>query len=124
MNKYMIHGGRPLSGTVTISGAKNAAVAILPAAILVEGTCRIENLPNISDVNLLLEILAYMGADVRRLSPSVVEINCAHVRNHVAPADLVRRIRASSYLIGAQLGRFGHAKVAMPGGCYFGVRPH
>ena len=123
MNKYMIHGGRPLSGTVTISGAKNAAVAILPAAILVEGTCRIENLPNISDVNLLLEILAYMGADVRRLSPSVVEINCTHVRNHVAPADLVRRIRASSYLIGAQLGRFGHAKVAMPGGCYFGVRP-
>lgn len=123
MNKYMIHGGRPLSGTVTISGAKNAAVAILPAAILVEGTCRIENLPNISDVNLLLEILSYMGADVRRLSPSVVEINCAHVRNHVAPADLVRRIRASSYLIGAQLGRFGHAKVAMPGGCYFGVRP-
>ncbi len=123
MNKYMIHGGRPLSGTVTISGAKNAAVAILPAAILVEGTCRIENLPNISDVNLLLEILAYMGAGVRRLSPSVVEINCAHVRNHVAPADLVRRIRASSYLIGAQLGRFGHAKVAMPGGCYFGVRP-
>ena len=123
MNKYMIHGGRPLSGTVTISGAKNAAVAILPAAILVEGTCRIENLPNISDGNLLLESLADMGADVRRLSPSVVEINCAHVRNHVAPADLVRRIRASSYLIGAQLGRFGHAKVAMPGGCYFGVRP-
>ncbi|MDD3164516.1 MAG: UDP-N-acetylglucosamine 1-carboxyvinyltransferase [Oscillospiraceae bacterium] len=123
MNKYVIHGGRPLNGTVNISGAKNAAVAILPATILVKGTCRIENLPDISDVNLLLEILAMMGAEVRRVSPSIVEINCAHINNMVAPSDLVRRIRASSYLIGALLGRFGYAKVSMPGGCYFGVRP-
>ena len=123
MDKYVISGGRPLHGTVTISGAKNAAVAILPAALLVSGTCRIENLPDISDVHLLLDILDGMGARIRRFSPSVVEIDCSHIRNTVAPEELVRRIRASSYLIGAQLGRFGRAQVAMPGGCYFGVRP-
>ncbi len=123
MDKYVIHGGQPLHGTVTISGAKNAAVAILPAALLVSGTCRIENLPDISDVHLLLDILDGMGARIRRFSPSVVEIDCAHIHNTVAPEALVRRIRASSYLIGAQLGRFGRAQVAMPGGCYFGVRP-
>ncbi len=123
MDKYVIQGGRPLHGSVAISGAKNAAVAILPAALLVNGTCRIENLPDISDVHLLLDILSGMGARIRRLSPSVVEVDCAHIRNTVAPEELVRRIRASSYLIGAQLGRFGRAQVAMPGGCYFGVRP-
>ena len=123
MNYYEIQGGKPLSGTVTISGAKNAAVAILPAALLVDGTCRIENVPNISDVRLLLEILADMGAQIRRLSPNTLEITCTHVHDTVASDKLVRRIRASYYLIGAQLGRFGHAKVALPGGCNFGPRP-
>lgn len=123
MIKYLIEGGKPLLGSVTISGAKNATVAILPATLLVQGTCRIENVPDISDVRLLLEILADMGAQIRRLSPNIVEINCAHIRDVVAPIELVRRIRASYYLIGAQLGRFGHAKVALPGGCNFGVRP-
>ena len=123
MNYYEIQGGKPLSGTVTISGAKNAAVAILPAALLVNGTCRIENVPNISDVRLLLEILADMGAQIRRLSPNTLEISCTHVHDTVASDKLVRRIRASYYLIGAQLGRFGHAKVALPGGCNFGPRP-
>ena len=123
MNKYMIHGGTPLSGVVTISGAKNAAVAILPATLLVRGVCRIENVPDISDVRLLLEILDEMGAKVRRLTPNTLEIDCTRVRDS-EPADaLVRRIRASYYLIGAQLGRFGHAKVALPGGCNFGPRP-
>ena len=123
MTKYIINGGKPLHGTVTISGAKNAAVAILPATLLVKGVCKIENVPNISDVRLLLEILTTMGALVRRLSPNTLEIDCTHVTDSVAPIDLVRRIRASYYLIGAQLGRFGHACVALPGGCNFGVRP-
>lgn len=123
MLKYMITGGKQLNGTVTISGAKNAAVAILPASLLVSGTCRIENVPDISDVRLLLEILDDMGASIRRLAPNTVEIDCTRVRDSVAPIELVRRIRASYYLIGAQLGRFSHAKVALPGGCNFGARP-
>lgn len=123
MIKYEINGGNRLHGAVTISGAKNAAVGMLPAALLVDGVCRIENVPDISDVRLLLQILSDMGAAIRRLSPNILEIDCTHVRNITAPIELVRRIRASYYLIGAELGRFGHAKVAMPGGCNFGVRP-
>ena len=123
MVKYVIHGGKPLNGKVIISGAKNAAVGILPATLLVKGTCRIENVPDISDIRLLLQILDEMGAAIRRLSPGTLEIDCTHVRDTVAPPELVRRIRASYYLIGAQLGRFGHATVALPGGCNFGPRP-
>ncbi len=123
MIQYIIQGGQPLKGTVTISGAKNAAVAILPATLLVSGTCRIENVPDISDVRLLLEILDSMGAKIHRLSPNTLEIDCTHVRDAEASDALVRRIRASYYLIGAQLGRFGHARVALPGGCNFGPRP-
>ena len=123
MKKYIVKGGKPLQGEVPISGAKNAAVAILPATLLVDGVCRIENVPDISDVRLLLEILNNMGAKIRRLSRNTLEIDCSHVRNATAPIELVRRIRASYYLIGAELGRFGHARVAMPGGCNFGVRP-
>lgn len=123
MTQYIIRGGKPLNGTVIISGAKNAAVAILPATLLVNGTCRIENVPDISDVHLLLEILDHMGAEIRRLSPNTLEISCVHVRDSEASDTLVRRIRASYYLIGAQLGRFGHARVALPGGCNFGARP-
>ena len=123
MIKYVIQGGKPLNGKVTVSGAKNAAVGILPAALLVKGVCRIENVPDISDVRLLLQILDAMGARVRRLSPNTLEIDCTSVSDAEPPADLVRRIRASYYFIGAQLGRFGHAKVALPGGCNFGPRP-
>ena len=123
MTQYIIQGGKPLSGVVTISGAKNAAVAILPATLLVRGVCRIENVPDISDVRLLLEILSDMGAGIRRLSPNTLEIDSTRVRDSEASVALVRRIRASYYLIGAQLGRFGHARVALPGGCNFGARP-
>ena len=123
MIKYIVHGGTKLSGSVTISGAKNAAVAILPATLLVSGSCRIENVPDISDVRLLLEILRDMGAEIRRYGRNTLEIDCTRARNATAPIELVRRIRASYYLIGAELGRFGHAHVAMPGGCNFGVRP-
>ena len=123
MNKYMIHGGRPLFGEVTISGAKNAAVAIIPAALLVDGTCRIENIPQISDVTLFFSILEELGARIRVLNRHAVEIDCHAIHSTRPSYDLARRIRASYYLLGALLGRFGQATVAMPGGCNFGVRP-
>ncbi len=123
MKKYVIHGGRPLYGKVTISGAKNAAVGIIPAALLVEGTCRIENLPEISDVDLLLEILRDLGASVRVINRTTVEVDCSAVRCQTVPYDAGRKLRASYYLLGAMLGRFGQAEVPMPGGCDFGSRP-
>lgn len=123
MNKYMIRGNRPLFGEITISGAKNAAVAIIPAALMVDGVCRIENIPQISDVSLFFIILDELGAHVRSLNPHAVEINCHSLHSTHPSYDLARRIRASYYLIGALLGRFGEATVAMPGGCNFGVRP-
>ena len=123
MTKYVIHGGRPLYGTVEISGAKNAAVAILPAALLVDGVCRIENIPQISDVSLILNILQELGADVRTVNRTTVDIDCSHIRNAAVPDALARKIRASYYFIGAMLGRFGAAEVPPPGGCDFGGRP-
>ena len=123
MNKYIIHGGRPLFGEVTISGAKNAAVAIIPAALLVDGVCRIENIPQISDVTLFFSILEELGAHIRVLNRHAVEIDCHAIHSTRPSYDLARRIRASYYLLGALLGRFGQATVAMPGGCNFGVRP-
>lgn len=124
MTKYVIEGGYPLHGEVHVSGAKNAAVAILPAALLVDGVCRIENVPQISDVTALLDILSQMGARVRSLAPPAVELDCRHIRTTRAPQELAHRIRASYYLIGALLGRFGEAEVSMPGGCNFGsTRP-
>jgi UDP-N-acetylglucosamine 1-carboxyvinyltransferase len=119
----MIRGGKPLFGEVTISGAKNAAVAIIPAALLVDGVCRIENIPQISDVSLCLKILDNLGAQIRSLDPHTVEIDCSKIRSTRTEYELARKIRASYYLIGALLGRFGQADVAMPGGCNFGVRP-
>jgi len=119
----LIQGGTPLHGEVEVSGAKNAAVAIIPAALMVDGVCTLENLPQISDVDMLLTILQHLGAKVRYLDKSTVEIDCTHVHFQDAPFDLMRKIRASYYLIGAMLGRFGTAKTTMPGGCNFGVRP-
>ena len=123
MNKYMIHGGHPLFGEVTISGAKNAAVAIIPAALLVDGVCRIENIPQISDVTLFFSILEELGARIRVLNRHSVELDCHAIHSTRPSYELARRIRASYYLLGALLGRFGQATVAMPGGCNFGVRP-
>ena len=123
MNKYMIRGGRELFGEVTVSGAKNAAVAIIPAALLVDGVCRIENIPQISDVTLFFSILEELGAKVRVLNQHTIEIDCHAIHSTRPSYDLARRIRASYYLLGALLGRFGQATVAMPGGCNFGVRP-
>lgn len=123
MTKYVIHGGRQLHGTVEISGAKNAAVAIIPAALLVDGVCRIENIPQISDVTLCLKILQDLGAEVRTVNRTTVDIDCSRIRNRKIPHELARKIRASYYLIGALLGRFGQAEVPPPGGCDFGGRP-
>ena len=123
MTKYMIRGGKPLHGEVEISGAKNAAVAIIPAALLVDGVCRIENIPQISDVTLILKILQELGADVRTVNRTTVDIDCSRIRNDVVPDELARKIRASYYLVGALLSRFGSADVPLPGGCDFGGRP-
>ena len=123
MPRYKIEGGQPLEGTITISGAKNAAVAIIPATLLVQGCCRIENVPDISDVHILLDILKQMGASVCQRSHDTVEIDCTNVGDMEPDPTLVRSIRASYYLIGAQLGRFGRSRVALPGGCNFAPRP-
>ena len=121
--RYEINGGHPLNGTVTISGAKNAAVAILPAALLVSGKCRVENVPDITDVRILLDILAGMGAVIHCPQPDVVEIDCSGVQCTAPDPELVCKMRASYYLMGALLGRFGKAHVALPGGCNFASRP-
>ena len=124
MTKYIIKGGKPLHGEIEISGAKNAAVAIIPATLLVSGTCRIENIPQISDVTMLLTILKQMGAEIRTVNRNTMDIDCSNIHTSSASFEMMRRIRASYYLIGALLGRFGRATVDMPGGCNFGgVRP-
>ena len=120
---YEITGGTPLEGTVTISGAKNAAVAILPAALLVKGPCRIENVPDISDVRILLSILEGMGAKIEYPQQGTIIMDCTDVRNVEPNPELVKKLRASYYLMGALLGRFGSGKVALPGGCSFASRP-
>lgn len=123
LTKYIIHGGRPLHGEVEISGAKNAAVAILPATLLVDGVCRIENVPQISDVSLILSILKDLGAEIRTVDRTTLDIDCSKVRTQHVAYDLARQIRASYYLVGSLLGRFGKAEVPMPGGCDLGTRP-
>lgn len=123
MEKFVIRGQNRLSGTVRISGAKNAAVAILPAVILSDGICRIENVPDISDVAITLKILYELGAGVRMINRSTFEIDPTHVNSYVLSKEMSRRMRASSYFIGAMLGRMKRARVAPPGGCDFGVRP-
>ena len=123
MAKYEINGGSALRGEVTISGAKNAAVAILPAALMVAGECRIENVPDISDVRILLQILEKLGAKIRFEEPGVLLIDSANVSSTKPDEELVKKMRASYYLMGALLGRFGHAHVALPGGCNFAARP-
>ena len=112
-----------LFGEVEISGAKNAVVAILSATLLANGVCRIENIPNIADVTTSLDILENLGAVVKRVNKNTVEVDSRPVFSHTVPHDLARKMRASYYFMGALLSRFGAAKVAMPGGCNFGVRP-
>ncbi|MCH5314471.1 MAG: UDP-N-acetylglucosamine 1-carboxyvinyltransferase [Eubacterium sp.] len=123
MENFVIQGGNELFGEVNISGAKNAAVAILPAALLCDDVVRIENIPNISDVSLIIQILNRMGAGVKMINNNTIEIDSRSVTCKSVPYDLASHFRASYYLIGVMLGRFKNAEVAMPGGCDFGTRP-
>ena len=116
LTKYVINGGKTLNGEVTISGAKNAAVAIVPAALLADGPVRIENVPKIIDVTLQMEIMRELGAQIRLINSTTVEIqNTQHPS--LKPHELERKLRASYYLLGVLLGKYGFAEVAMPGGC-------
>ncbi len=123
MEKFVINGGRRLVGSVHISGAKNAAVAILPAVLLADSPCIIENLPEISDVATLLRAIKQLGAEVRAINKSTVEINPVSANSFVIDKKMAEGMRASSYFLGALLGRHNRARVAPPGGCDFGVRP-
>ena len=123
MDNFVINGGHELFGEVDISGAKNAAVAIIPAALLAEDTVRIENIPQISDVQLIIEILSRMGAQIKVVNKNTLDIDTTNINYQSVPYELTSHFRASYYLIGAMLGRFSKAEVALPGGCDFGVRP-
>ncbi len=124
MEKFIINGGKKLYGEIDISGAKNAAVAIIPAAILAEDICRIENVPDIRDVQIMVKILIEMGASVRYINNNTIEVDTRYISSYVIPYEMTKYSRSSYYLLGALLGRYNHAKVAMPGGCNFGgVRP-
>ena len=123
MEKFVIQGGNRLTGEVSIGGAKNAVVAVIPATLLAKGRCVIRNIPNISDVSILLKMLSSMGASVSFLDKTTVEIDTTHIHNPTVPYDLARYLRASYYYLGALIGRCGRASVSMPGGCHFGVRP-
>jgi UDP-N-acetylglucosamine 1-carboxyvinyltransferase len=123
LGKIVIHGRKTLRGDVYISGAKNAAVAVLPAALLIDGKCRIENLPDIRDTKVLEETLTQLGAKVKFEDRNTVQIDSSAVNSYIAPYEMIKSMRASYYLLGALLGRFGRAEVALPGGCNFGYRP-
>ena len=123
MEKLVITGGTPLNGEVVISGAKNAAVAILPATLLIDGICTIDNLPNISDVKISCKILENLGAKITWNTPNEITIDTRNITTTQAPLDLTRKFRASYYIIGAMLGRKGEIQVGMPGGCKLGARP-
>lgn len=123
MEKIIINGGKPLFGEIEMSGTKNAAVAVIMGSLLIEDKCVIENLPDISDVKASFEILQKMGASVKRVNRTTYEIDNTRTKGGIAPYELVRKLRGSYYLMGAELGRFNHAYVAQPGGCDFGPRP-
>ena len=123
MDKFVVNGGKRLCGRVTISGAKNAAVAILPAVLLADSPCTIENIPDISDVNAILKALSVLGATVKQLSRTSFLIDPTGVKSYIVNKEMTQGMRASSYFLGALLGRFRRAKVAPPGGCDIGLRP-
>jgi UDP-N-acetylglucosamine 1-carboxyvinyltransferase len=123
LEKLVITGPTQLKGEVTISGAKNAAVAILPASLLIDGICTIENLPNISDIKISCQILEALGAKIEWLNKNTIKIDTKNITTTKAPLDLTSKFRASYYIIGAMLGRKGEIEVGMPGGCKLGARP-
>lgn len=123
MEQIIINGGRPLYGKVSVNGMKNAALPIICACILNEESCIIDNIPPVSDIENLLEILSIMGAEVIRINKYSVEINCKNIVPCSSPRELAEKIRGSSYILGAEFGRFGKASVPHPGGCSIGARP-
>ena len=123
MEKLIINGGKPLFGDIEVSGMKNAALPVILACILIDDKCVIENVPNVSDVALAFEIIQSMGGTVRKLNKTTAEIDTRNVSQGIAPYELVRKMRGSYYIVGAELGRFGRGKVGLPGGCDLGVRP-
>ncbi len=123
MEKFVISGGKPLKGEVSISGFKNAAVAILPATVLANDVCVLENVPDISDIRAEIDILQELGAKVKRISSTVLEIDTSTINTTEVPLELGQKMRASYYFLGSMLSRFGKASVPMPGGCNLGARP-
>jgi UDP-N-acetylglucosamine 1-carboxyvinyltransferase len=123
MEQYIIKGGKPLHGEVTIGGAKNAALGILSAAIMTDETVTIENLPNVRDINVLLQAMEGIGARIERVNDHVVKINGSQISSINIDYEYIRKIRASYYLLGALLGKYNQAQVALPGGCNIGSRP-
>ncbi len=124
MDKFIINGKKVLNGEVYISGSKNAALAVIPAALLVEGTCVIENVPDIGDVRILNDILIHLGAKINyKNDRNTLVVDSSGVHAWTAPYEMVKKLRASYYLLGVLLGRFGKAEVSLPGGCDFGYRP-
>ena len=123
MEQYVIKGGNPLVGEVEIGGAKNAALAILSAAVMTDETVTIDNLPNVRDINVLLDAIREIGAMVERIDAHTVKINASFIRDLKVDNEFIRKIRASYYLIGALLGKYKRAEVALPGGCNIGSRP-
>ncbi len=123
MEQYIIKGGHPLVGEVEIGGAKNAALAILAASIMTDDTVRIDNLPDVNDINVLLEAIKDIGASVHRIDRHTVKINAKKINSFSIEYDYIKKIRASYYMLGAMLGKYKHAEVALPGGCNIGSRP-
>lgn len=123
MNKIVVHGPCRLEGEVTVSGAKNAAVAIIPATLLVNGKCHLENVPNISDIRAFIEILESLGSKIEYITEHEMIIDNTDIHTTTAPYDLTSKFRASYYLLGALLSRFGTAQISLPGGCNIGARP-
>lgn len=123
LEKLRIEGGNTLFGEIAVCGAKNAAVAIIPATLLVSGVCFIENIPNIKDVRLIIDMLVQLGAKITYISDTTIKVDAMNLKTHIAPSDLASRMRASYYLLGALIGRMRKAEVSLPGGCNFGVRP-
>jgi len=123
MDKLCVSGGRPLLGSVTIGGMKNAALPIIFATILVNDVCVLENLPDVSDIKTALEILRRMGAEIKELGKNTYSIDTRPVHSNSVPLDLARNMRGSYYVLGAELGRFGRSFTALPGGCNLGARP-
>ncbi len=123
MEQYIIKGGHPLVGEVEIGGAQNAALAILAAAIMTDETVRIDNLPDVNDINVLLDAISGIGGSVHRVDRHTVQVNGKRINDVSIEYDYIKKIRASYYLLGALLGKYKHAEVALPGGCNIGSRP-